>query len=487
MRETRTRVGLLTMLAVASAVAALAATAGGGSTARGATMAPASGPAAKYENIGQPLANRHGTVLFSCQVTTPAICYGPDQIRAAYGVQPLLDQGYDGTGRTIVIVDSYGSPTIQSDLALFDAIWGLPDPPAFDVVQPFGVDTPPDQATADGWAGETSLDVEWAHAIAPGAKIELVIAKSNSDGDLLDATQWVYDHDAGDVLSQSYGEAEQCMDSTLLARQHRLFAQLTQHDVTLFASSGDNGAGQPTCDSTTDDTDYFKAVSTPASDPYVTSVGGTMLDADGTTGAYNSETTWNESEAFGDAVAGGGGVSTVYTRPSYQASVFKNAMRGVPDVSYNAGVFTGVIVVWTSTEGQFWLFGGTSAGSPQWSALTAIADQIAGGRVGAINKALYQVGKNQKASTYFHDVADGSTNSIPDLTPFQGSAHGTPIDGYAATPGYDLVTGLGTPIGSALAPYLAKNGSHGDSDHGWGSVARSGGGSNGQHGHKHTH
>ncbi len=445
-------VSLSTIVAIGAAVAALAVTAGREAAARH-VMSPTSGPATLYRSIGQPAAGAHGSVLFTCQLTTPPGCYGPDQIRAAYAVQPLLDRGLDGRGRTIVIIDAYGSPTIESDLALFDSIWGLPAPPSFRIETPFGV-APTDPDNAAGWAGETSLDVEWAHAIAPGASILLVVARSNDDADILDATQWVLEHNAGDVLSQSYGEAEQCMDPSLLARQHELFRRLTQRDITLLASSGDAGAGQPTCDGS----GYFKAVSTPASDPFVTGVGGTILDADGTTGDYKSETTWNESETFGDAVAGGGGVSVVYSRPSYQAPVSKETMRTVPDVSYNAAVFGGVIVAW---GGRFWRFGGTSAGSPQWAGLVAIADQIGRGRVGAINKPAYKVGKGVQSRFFFHDIADGSSNSIPDL-----DIPGTPIDGFTAVPGYDLATGLGTPIATTLVPWLAVHAERGDDDFG---------------------
>lgn len=459
---------LAVVAAVAAAIAALAGTTGHASAA--ARMTPGASSASLFTAAGDPLANPSGSVHFSCQLTVPAGCYGPDQIRAAYGIQPLLDKGYDGAGSTIVIIDAYGSPTLSSDLATFNSVWGLPAA-NLQVVAPFGIDaTTPGNAA--GWSGETTLDVEWAHAVAPGAKILLVIAKSNDDSDILNATQWVRDNNAGDVVSQSFGEAEQCMGDALLARQHALFADLTREGITLFASSGDQGAGQPTCDGSA----YFKATSTPASDPYVTSVGGTTLFANGISGAYGSETTWNESAIFSDAVAGGGGISVVYSRPSYQAAVQKTAMRTVPDVSYNAAVFHGVLTRW---NGHWYRFGGTSAGSPQWSALTAIADEIAGGRVGPINKALYDVGKNQKQTTFFHDVADGSTNSVPDL----GPGTGTPIDGFAAVPGYDLATGLGTPIADTLVPYLAKKAGNGNDN--YGSVASTIGGAKGHH--KNTH
>ena len=460
----------------------LAASAGRVSVA-GHAMTPASGIGAPglYRSIGQPLAGASGAVLFGCQTSDPVVCYGPDQIRAAYGIQPLLDRGLDGSGKTIAIVEAYGSPTIQSDLATFDSLWGLPAPPSLQVVAPFGVD-PAAAGTAAGWAGETSLDVEWAHAIAPGANITLVVAKSSGDADILDATQWVLDHNAGDVLSQSYGEAEQCMDPALLQRQHDLFRSLTRRGVTLFASSGDVGAAQFACDGS----GFFKAASTPASDPYVTGVGGTTLVANGSSGAYQSESTWNQTDLLNaidgptrgpqNPAAGGGGVSVIYPKPDYQNRVVAGDMRTVPDVSYNAAVYGGVIVVW---DGGGYLFGGTSAGSPQWAGLAAIADQIAHGRVGAINASLYAAGGGHAAPGFFHDVADGSNNSVPDLAPYFGASFGTPIVGFTAVPGYDLATGLGSPIANTLVPYLADTAHRGDEGAGG---TQSGGGDSGHGG-----
>ena len=453
-----------TLVALGVAFAVLAASAGRVSVVPH-PMTPASGIGSPglYRSIGRPLAGASGTVLFGCQTSDPVVCYGPDQIRAAYGIQPLLDSGFDGSGRTIAIIEAYGSPTIQSDLATFDSLWGVADPPGFQVVAPFGVD-PTSADNASGWAGETSLDVEWAHAIAPGANITLVVAKSSSDADILDATQWVLDNNAGDVLSQSYGEAEQCMDPALLQRQHGLFGSLTRKGITLIASSGDLGAAQFTCDGS----GFFKAASTPASDPYVTGVGGTTLVADGSSGVYRSESTWNQTDLLNaidgptsgpqNPAAGGGGVSVVYRKPDYQSRVVAGDMRTEPDVSYNAAVYGGVVVVW---GGGGYLFGGTSAGAPQWAGLAAIADQIAHARLGAINAPLYAAGTGRSASAFFHDVADGSNNSVPDLTPYFGASFGTPIDGFTAVPGYDLATGLGSPIANTLVPYLADSASGG--------------------------
>ena len=398
-----------------------------------------------------PAANPTGTVLFTCQVTVPAGCYGPDQMRAAYQVQPLLDAGYTGDGRTIVIVDAYGSSTLVSDTAVFNTLWGLP---ATDLTisKPFGVD-PTDPANAEGWSAETTLDVTWAHAIAPGAKIALVIAKSNSDADILDATQYAVDNNLGDTISQSFGEAERCMDPTQLKRQELIFKAAVVKGITLFASSGDEGAALPTCDGD----HLFKAASTPASDPNVTGVGGTTLHADGRSGAYQSESTWNESALLGDATAGGGGLSVLYGRPLYQlvgtswrTSTF---MRQGPDVSYNAAIFNGVIVVWTRPgfPRSVFRFGGTSAGSPQWAGIAAITDQLGSHRLGNINQSLYTIPKLSAGA--FHDIADGSNNSVPD-------GLGGTITGFTAVPGYDMATGIGSPIASVLAPLLAKLPAH---------------------------
>jgi subtilase family serine protease len=443
-KVTGRRLAAAVVMALAAIVAAT--TASAHRTAVRHVMTPDTLRAPNLKQAIQPVANPSGLVRFTCQLTTPAGCYGPDQLRAAYGTQQLLNAGYTGAGKTIVIIDAYGSPTALSDLTLFDTVWGLPTAD-FSQVAPFGI-APTTPANANGWAGETSLDLQWAHAIAPGATIQLVIAKSNNDSDILDATQYAVDNNLGDVVSQSFGEAEQCMAPSDLARQHKLFRKAVQKGMTLFASSGDSGAAQPTCDGS----DVFKAASTPASDPNVTGVGGTTLHADGTTGAYQSESTWNESAIFSaldgvnEAVAGGGGQSVLFHRPLYQLFATNDRQREVPDVSYNAAVFNGVIVAF---GGSFFRFGGTSAGSPQWAAITAIVDQIAHHRMGNINPALYLLAKLPASSNPFHDIQDGSNNSVP-------MADGTTITGFTAVKGYDMATGLGSPNIGALAPLIAK-------------------------------
>ena len=392
---------------------------------------------------GQVGANPNDTT-FSCQLSSPAGCYGPTQIRAAYGIDKLAAHGLDGKGRTIVIVDAFQSPTIQHDLTTFDALFDLPDP-VLQIVAPDGL-TPFDPADGNhvGWAGEITLDVEWAHAVAPAAKIVLVLAKSNNDPDILSATKYAVDHNLGDVISQSFGEAEQCMAPAVLKATHQVFAKATAKHITLLASSGDQGAAQPTCDNTS----FFKAASTPASDPNVTGVGGTRLVADGLTGAYASESVWNEPDF---ASAGGGGFSVKYRAPLYQLAQ-RLPMRGVPDIAYNAAIIGGVLAVWSSSglgTDLVFRFGGTSAGSPQWAGLVALADQLRHGRIGSINNALYALALSPTIyGTLFHDVTVGDNTYHGDVT----------VDGFAAKRGWDAASGLGTPKANLLVPALAALG-----------------------------
>lgn len=335
---------------------------------------------------------RPDAAVFGCQTrpmdgSAGARCYQPSQIQNAYDLTPLLQAGKDGTGQTIVVIDAFGSPTMAADLAQFDRVMGLPDS-GLTTVTPFGVPAfDPNDGNQVWWGIETTLDVEWAHAIAPGANIVLALAKSNNDTDIFDVQKYVIDNSLGDVISQSFGEAEQCMDPTLLSQSHGLFQQAVAQGMTVFASSGDSGAAQPGCDGT----GALFAASTPASDPNVTGVGGTTLTADTSTGAYQSETAWTEpfgcnapAVANTDVNCSGGGFSTVFNRPGFQNAAQKSAHRGVPDVAYNAGVAGGVLihcgfcnVVFAGLPPDapvFFIIGGTSAGTPQWAGLAAIGD-----------------------------------------------------------------------------------------------------------------
>lgn len=409
-------------------------------------------------------------LLFTCQRTgksPAATCYDPFQIRKAYGIDGLVSSGYDGTGRTIVIVDAFQSPTLKDDVDLFSSIYGLSGYDSFvKVVAPDGtVAFDPNDPNMSGWSGEITLDVEWAHAIAPGAKVVLVLAKTNEDSDILSAVRYAVDHNLGDVISMSFGENESCMDAAGVAAYHDVFANATRKGITLFASSGDQGAAQPTCDGKS----WTQAVSHPASDPLVSGVGGTELHAaryclasDGcdpthapTPGTYSDEIAWNELLSTGTE-ATGGGYSLLFDAPPYQKSAVKYAGRAVPDVAYNAAIYHGVLVVW---NGAAYLFGGTSAGSPQWAGITAIANQLAGKRLGYLNAAFYQI--RQTPPNYgpsFHDITAGDNSAL------ELDAHDNviQIQGFAAGSAWDATTGIGSPKANALVYRMIQSVSPGD-------------------------
>jgi subtilase family serine protease len=447
--------------------ATLAAGALVGSALAGATPATAAPTPVAHRITVAPQVEPAGTphaASFTCQ-TRPLDgsqgprCYQPAQIQNAYAITPLLDAGKNGAGRTIVIVDAYGSPTIAGDLSFFDSTFDLPHA-SFTQIAPAGAPPAFDGTDANqvGWAFETTLDVEWAHAVAPGANIVLAVAKSNEDADILATTRYVIEHNPGDVISQSFGEAEKCMDPQLLDQQHALFAQAVRKGITLVASSGDSGAAQPACAGD----GALLSASTPASDPNVTGVGGTTLDADPATGAYHGETAWTEpfgcnppAVATTDVNCSGGGFSSLYSRPAYQAGFVKGASaRGVPDVAYDAGVAGGVLVGCSfcnvllggapSDPPIFLISGGTSAGAPQWAGLVAIGDQLGHHRMGNINPALYAAARVKPVYRgVLHDITVGN-NDVAEI----GA-------GYDTTTGWDPVTGLGSPKAVTLLPALA--------------------------------
>ncbi len=216
-----------------------------------------------------------GIVKFpSCQNNSTTMpCYGPDQIRVAYGVQPVLEGGITGAGQTIVIIDAFQDPTLQADVETFNTTWSLA---ATDLTisAPDGLTAFDGSAEQSMWAREIATDVEWAHVIAPGAAIHLVLARSGSDADILSATRFAVDNELGDVISQSFGEAESCADPQILAEEGRVFRAAHAKGMILLAASGDFGAAERDCSG-----NLVRGVSTPASDPLVTAVGGTALHA----------------------------------------------------------------------------------------------------------------------------------------------------------------------------------------------------------------
>ncbi|MGA2867169.1 MAG: S53 family peptidase [Verrucomicrobiota bacterium] len=338
--------------------------------------------------------------------------YSPAQVRHAYGVDLLLAAGATGSGQKIGIVDAYGDPSVQTDLNNFCSYYGIPSTSVTIIYaqgQPRGGNS--------GWALETALDVEWAHAIAPNATIILSVAKSASISDLLGAVDAAVKAGAT-VVSMSWGAQE-------FSGVNTYDSHFKAPGVTYVASSGDSGElGVP-----------FE-VEWPASSPFVVGVGGTTLylDASGNRkspdGTTPSETAWSGS---------GGGLSSVYGQPAYQNGWQSLGTRCVPDASYVADPNTGVGVAY----GRYlYEVGGTSAGAPQWAALIALANSVrTSGAVGG-NADIYSVAGTAPTinSGNFLDITSGNNGSDPD---------------DLAGPGYDLVTGLGSPVAAGLVNALA--------------------------------
>jgi subtilase family serine protease len=443
---TKKRIYFRFLSSIAMLVTTLSIALGAGAPAQAATLPYSSHPVQVTPEIVKAQ-QTNSTYQFACQApTADPRCYVPQQIRTAYSIQPLLNAGITGKGRTIVIIDAYQSPTVQKDLDTFDTTFGLQSAKV-NIIAPDGL-TPFDYTDPNqlGWAEEISLDVQWSHAVAPGAKIDLVLAPSNQDADLLSVTKYAVDHNLGDVISQSFGEAETCADPKLLVAEHKVFEEAVDKHITVFASSGDQGAAQSTCDGSS----YILSASTPASDPLVTAVGGTQLNADSVTGKYIGEVAWNEPLL---PAASGGGYSTLYKRPSYQNDVVKSAWRGVPDVSYNAAVNGGVLTVlgFLGANSGIYIFGGTSASSPQWAGITTLLDQHANHRLGFLNPAIYALGKDHfKYAASFHDIQQGNNT----FTGTDSNGNAVTITGYKAREGWDPVTGWGSPIASHLIWYL---------------------------------
>lgn len=344
-------------------------------------------------------------------------CYTPQDIRAAYNIPASAT----GAGQTIVIVDAYGSPTIRQDLAAFDATFGLSDP-TLNIYYPTGrnIDTNAHKGIAADWAGETSLDVEMSHAIAPLATIDLVIA-SNDHGDVLnEAQKWAVDNHLGSVMSLSFGLPENAINGGANNAQEQqaeaVYAAAKAANITVLSSSGDDGA----TDGTASVTANF-----PASDPLVTSIGGTNLFITDS-GSYTNETVWDDETgcpfSCTDGVFGatGGAPSSLFGANSFQSQ------RSTSDVAFNASVYTGALIV---QGGGLFFFGGTSEGAPAWAGIIADANQAAHHALGYLNPTLYAIAANHPAD--FHDVTVGNNS-------FNGA-------GFSAKTGYDYPTGLGSP------------------------------------------
>ena len=467
----RLRPALAAVAAGGLAVAGLAGLNGQLPGAAGSPAARPPGPAVRISPDAIHAAGPSGQppTTASCERDYHIACYSPGQIRQAYQLPALLARGITGAGQTIVIVDSFGSPTVGRDLRAFDTAFGLPAPPALTVIQPAGrVPAYRPSANREGWAGETNLDVEYAHVMAPGAKILLVeTPTSENEGttgflQIVSAEEYVIGHHLGGVISQSFSATEQTFPSRAsLLHLRAAYLDAARNGVTVLAASGDSGAA----DLRFNQASYYRqpVTSWPDSDPLVTGVGGTQLQLDAAGRRTAPDQVWNDtynpaanmfiSGSRGpNPLAGGGGKSVMFSRPGYQRGVQAavGSQRGVPDISMSAAC-NGSVIEYQSFGGQppgWYPTCGTSESTPLFAGLVALADQLAGHPLGLINPRLYQLAAQHAPGIV--DIVHGR-NTVAFRT--GGGLHTVP--GFTAGPGYDMASGLGTVDAALLVPALA--------------------------------
>lgn len=290
---------------------------------------------------------------------------------------------------------------------------------------------------AGSGAGEVTLDIELQIALAPGVNKIYVYEGPNSNAGVVDTYNKIATDNVAKSISTSWGLAENSNSSSTRNSENQAFQQMAAQGQSVFAAAGDSGAY---------DNGSTLSVDDPASQPYMTGVGGSSLTTTGAGGAWSAETTWNRGSVANGA--GGGGVSTIWAKPSYQSTFgASSTYRNVPDVSLDADPYTGYAIYY---NGAWNIYGGTSCAAPLWSAFVACVNQsrvaAAKGTLGFANTLLYQIGAGSRYSTDFHDVADNSTNLYYHAT----------TGYYHATTGYDNATGWGTINGAGLFPDLVN-------------------------------
>ena len=420
-----------------------------GSTGTGSATAPAA-------------ASPPGAAAADCPGSLP--CYTPRQLRVAYGIQPLLDRGIDGRGVTVALPEEAESgparpqpvsgllqsvTDIRQDLADFDSRFGLP-PARIQVITALA------GSSASPWlAGvEEVEDTELVHAVAPDATIrEILVDPADVSTPAKFAATWAtavrIAARNGEVISQSgigqdFNLGEDSWTSAEVATMNSALEYAAARHVTVVVASGDEGAiGEGS-------TTPVKEVILPTSDPLVLAAGGTILTANPVTGAYISETAWNTPGQPPQPGASGGGFSHLFARPAYQDGVPGiGATRGVPDVAADGSGTTGMALAFSAPGGGYELIGagGTSAAAPFWAGLIALADQEAGHPLGFVNPAIYRIARGPLYHKAFHDITTGNNTVV---------LNGVTITGYQAGPGWDPVTGWGTPDAQVLIPLLAR-------------------------------
>jgi subtilase family serine protease len=450
-----------------------------------------SGVTATYEGLryGQPIGN-------TAVGTLPPCGYQPSDIASAYNLNPLYQAGLDGRGETIAIVDAFGSTTIKQDAAAFAAAMGLPPVDLTVIGTPTSSNFDPD-ANKAGWATETTLDVEWVHAVAPGAKIILVVTPTNSFDDLFAGIVTAINQHGVVAVSNSWGGVEIGTSPPIRQSTDSIFKLAGAKGISVNFSSGDSGDEAVNLG--------FADVDWPASSPFVTAIGGVSLALD-----HNKhvlfQTAWgNNITEIADTVAlgsppidppnsegfdfgGGGGTSDVYAQPAFQRGL-GGQRRLVPDISWLADPFTGVEIIFTADAGGdlgIEVIGGTSVACPMFSGLWGIANQRAGHPLGQAAPFLYDLPNNaitdvravssDAVTGVISDSAGTSNYSASELAePLQGvqtfvsALYNSPFSTrwfvltfgtdstLQAGPGYDLATGLGTPNGVEFVEAFAKH------------------------------
>ena len=440
---------------------------------------------------------RYGTNINNGPPNLPYCGYTAPQVDKAYNITPLYKQKLDGSGQTVVIVDAFGSDTITNDANVFAQINGLPqlNVTNFAIYYPEGATSC--GASCSNWNVETSLDVEWSHSVAPGANIALVLSADNSFTNLDLSVLYAIENGLGSVISNSYGIGEIILATYLpseLIVENNLNEMGAALGISVNFSSGDSG-------------DFFlnygvTTVSMPAASPYATGVGGTSLFLN-PNHSMKLQTGWGNNETriasfapnppvippldLGFVGGSGGGTSGVWSKPAYQGSLPGTA-RLVPDIAFLADSFTGGEVVLTepgSTGPSIGVVGGTSLACPMFSALWAISAQAAGTWLGQAAPILYTLPADaitDVVATNGPDNVSGITRIPPNpavtesadalAAPLQNTTeyvstlfNGTSTRWYVLSfgtdsslttgPGWDNVTGLGTPNGANFVSAVA--------------------------------
>jgi len=410
--------------------------------------------------------------------------YTPAQLRGAYGVAKAIKRGNDGSGVTVAVIDAYAAPTIVYDVDRYSNDNGIPafTKGQFTQVWAPGLVAEPAQGDEQDWYGEETLDIEAVHSMAPGAHIVYVGALSSSDTDMDAALNWVVDHRAARIVSNSYGDAGEGVPADLIKAESAIFVQAAVEGIGLYFSSGDDGDEVANLGDRT--------VDWPTSSPWITDVGGTSLGVNarddyvfetgwGTTRSVLTDNVWTPAPPGDYLYGSGGGTSKLFVEPWYQLGIVPKAIshyfsaipgRAVPDVAMDGDPTTGMLVGETQTFSDgvsydTYRVGGTSVSCPLFAGVMALADQRAGHAHGFANPALYTALRKGA----YRDVVDPPSIMAAVRSDFANGENDTDGIVYSlrtfnqtgtlhTLPGYDDVTGLGSPDGEAFLNALSRFG-----------------------------